>query len=216
MDPYLEANEIWSGFQQHLAVELVAQLNPRLASRYYADIYVRTVIDVSNQTKLRAVHIRQAEDDELVASIEILSPYNKRSGEGIEEYRQKRLRLLRSPVHLLELDLLRSGERPGLEADDPPLDTDYVLLVNRSQDSDIRTSEIWPVALNERLPLLPVPLLAPDPDVTLDLRAAIDVIYERAAYARRIDYGQPVPPPQLRPVIAAWLKEHLPTVRLPG
>ena len=59
-----------------------------------------------------------------------------------------------------------------------------------------------------------MPLLSPDPDVTLDLRAAIAVIYERAAYARRIDYGQPVPPPQLRPVIVAWLKEHLPTVSL--
>jgi hypothetical protein len=61
------------------------------------------------------------------------------------------------------------------------------------------------VALNQPLPRLPVPLLDVDPDVILDLGRAIAVIYERAAYARRIDYGQPVPPPNLRPDMAAWL-----------
>jgi hypothetical protein len=45
---------------------------------------------------------------------------------------------------------------------------------------------------------------------------AIDVIYERAAYARRIDYRQPVPPPQPRPVMAGWLQEHLLTIGVPG
>ena len=52
-----------------------------------------------------------------------------------------------------------------------PIDTDYILLVNRYGLK--RISEIWPAALNEPLPLIPVPLLPPDPDVPLDLNAAI-------------------------------------------
>lgn len=70
---------------------------------------------------------------------------------------------------------------------------------------NIRTSEIWPVALNEPLPTLPVPLLYPDPDVPLDLGVTINNVYTRAAYDRRIDYTRPVPPPELRPAMAAWL-----------
>ena len=112
-------------------------------------------------------------------------------------------------MHLVEIDLLRGGKRPGREVNEPPLDADYILLVNRYRaEGEARISEIWPVALNEPLPLLPIPLLPPDPDVVLDLNEAIRSVYARGAYERRIDYQRPVPPPELRPEMAAWLKEH--------
>ncbi|MBI2876268.1 MAG: DUF4058 family protein, partial [Candidatus Tectomicrobia bacterium] len=117
--------------------------------------------------------------------------------------------LLLSPVHLVEIDLLRGGERPGREVADPPLEADYILLVNRCRAGDERRiSEIWPVALQEPLPVLPVPLLPPDPDVALELNAAIRAVYVRAGYAWRIHYQRPVPPPELRPEMAVWLKQH--------
>jgi hypothetical protein len=156
------------------------------------------------QSRLRSVRVYTVGAHNLVTSIEILSPVNKR-GEGLEAYRLKRDRMLRSPVHLIEIDLLRGLQRPGWEVREPPIDTDYILLVNRARMDRDRISDIWPVALNQPLPHLPVPLLDVDPDVILDLGSAIAVIYERAAYARRIDYAQPVPPPQLRPDMAAWL-----------
>ncbi len=87
----------------------------------------------------------------------------------------------------------------------PPIDTDDILLVNRACIDQDRIYEIWPVALNQPLPHLPVPLLDVDPDVALDLGSAFAGVYERAAYDRRLDYGQPVPPPELRPDMAAWL-----------
>jgi hypothetical protein len=161
------------------------------------------------QTKLRAVRVYLTETDELVTTIEILSPYNKRAGEGLEEYRRKRSQILLSSVHLVEIDLLRGGKRPGREVNEPPLDTDYILLVNRYRaEGEGRVSEIWPVALNEPLPLLPIPLLPPDPDVVLDLNEAIRSVYARGGYERRINYQSPVPPPELRPEMAAWLKKH--------
>jgi len=73
-------------------------------------------------------------------------------------------------------------------------------------------SEIWPVALSETLPMLPVPLLHPDPDVTIDLGAALRTVYTRAGYERRIDYRRPVQLPDLRPEMAGWLHQNLPEV----
>jgi len=46
--------------------------------------------------------------------------------------------------------------------------------------------------LADRLPVLPVPLLEPDPDVPLDLGAVVASVYERGAYASQIDYSSPL------------------------
>jgi hypothetical protein len=138
-----------------------------------------------------------------------LSPFNKRRGECIDEYRAKRARTLNSTTHLIEVDLLRGGERPGAEVADPPLDCDYVLLVNRFRADAPRLSDIWPVSLNEPLPLVPVPLLSSDPDVALDLGGAARAAYAGRGYGWRIDYAMPVPPPPLRPEMARWVAEHV-------
>ncbi len=172
---------------------------------------VQRAVRIPSETKLRAVHIYASESGVLVTAIELLSPFNKRPNGGLSRYQHKRRRLLQSPVHLIEIDLLRDGVRPGPEVQEPPIATDYVLLVNRADEGAVRTSHIWPVALNMPLPIIPVPLLEPDPDIPLDLSAAIASIYDRARYGERIDYRQSVPPP-VRPVMAAWLKEFMPTI----
>ncbi|MCB0188207.1 MAG: DUF4058 family protein [Caldilineaceae bacterium] len=153
-------------------------------------------------TKLRAVHIYTSESKELVTTIELLSPANKR-GRGLDQYREKRRLILLSAVHFVEIDLLRGGERPGWELNDPPFDADYILLVNR-ESSPQRTSEIWDVALSDSLPTLPIPLLPPDPDIALNIQRVLETIYQRHVYDRRIDYTQPIPPPPLRPAMQAW------------
>jgi hypothetical protein len=158
--------------------------------------------------KMRTVEVRTTVAGTLVTAIAILSPVNKRGG-GFSLYRAKRKSLLRVDVHFIEIDLLRGGERPGWEVKNPPLVCEYIVLVNRAFRGDIRQSEIWPVALNEPLPICPVPLLPPDPDVPLSLGEVVTQVYQRAAYARRIDYTAPVPPPPLRPVMQQWLAAHL-------
>jgi Protein of unknown function (DUF4058) len=79
-----------------------------------------------------------------------------------------------------------------------------MVLVNRAFCGDMRRSEIWPVALDEPLPLCPVPLLPPDADVPLSLGEVLAQVYQQAAYARWIDYALPVPPPPLRPAMQCW------------
>jgi hypothetical protein len=167
------------------------------------------VLPETEQHKLRTVQIRRTDTHQLVTAIEILSPYNKR-GDGLDLYRAKRWRLIRSDVHLVELDLLRGGSRPGPELQNPPIITDYVILLNRyNLDGERRRSEIWPVALSEPLPSCPIPLLSPDPDVILELTEVMQNVYVRSAYDRRLDYTQPVPSPALRPAMEEWLADRI-------
>jgi hypothetical protein len=144
--------------------------------------------------RLHRVEIRATATQELVTVIEILSPVNKRPGhDAYRDYQRKRRDLLRSPVHLLELDLLRGGERPPLE--DPVPEAAYYVVLSRANDRPV--VKVWPIRLIDRLPVLPVPLLEPDPDSSLDLAAAVASVYERGAYTSQIDYRQPPPPPLL-------------------
>ncbi|MCB0111152.1 MAG: DUF4058 family protein [Caldilineaceae bacterium] len=161
----------------------------------------RTAVTIES-TKSRAVRVYLSATKELVTTIELLSPANKR-GRGLDQYREKRRLILLSAVHFVEIDLLRGGERPGWELNDPPFDADYILLVNR-ESSPQRTSEIWDVALSDSLPTLPIPLLPPDPDIALNIQRVLETIYQRHVYDRRIDYTQPIPPPPLRPAMQAW------------
>jgi hypothetical protein len=50
--------------------------------------------------------------------------------------------------------------------------------------------------------------LHPDPDVVLDLGAAVRSVYERCAYDRTIDYRDP-PPPPLSAEESAWVEALL-------
>jgi hypothetical protein len=162
----------------------------------------------ADRTRTRTVVIRQADNNILVTAIELLSPTNKQ-GRGLEVYRQKRERLLHAACHLVEIDLLRRGTRPGWELEEPPLDAAYICLVNRARPDELRVSEIWPILLAMPLPQIPIPLLTPDPDVVVDLQAALHAIYARARYARRIDYRDTPPAPDLSPADTTWLDAQL-------
>ena len=129
---------------------------------------------------------------EVVTVIEVLSPGNKRPGsDGRREYLNKRETVLRSPAHLLELDLLRGGERlPTIEA--LPR-ADYYAFVCRARRRPL--AEVYPWTLYQPLPSIPVPLAQGDPEIALDLQAVFTTVYDRAGYDYALDYAQPVAPP---------------------
>jgi hypothetical protein len=164
------------------------------------------LITLDVPVKEQSIEIREVGTGALVTAIEVLSPVNKRRGhEAYETYRRKRRDLLRTSIHLMEIDLLRSGERPPLITDLP--DTPYFVFLSRG---DRRPKvEIWPLKLQDAIPVLPVPLRAPDPDIPLDLCLAVRRIYDKAAYDLRIDYRQPPPKPDLSPEDAEWLRKQL-------
>ena len=71
------------------------------------------------EVRLATVEIRDTASNRLVTSIEILSPVNKREP-GLSKYRDKRRQLHAADVHILEIDLLRRGQRPLAHPRIPP------------------------------------------------------------------------------------------------
>jgi hypothetical protein len=141
----------------------------------------------------------------IVTAIEVLSPANKtRTGYGIV-YRAKRADYMASDVNLVEIDMLRAGERPPLH-NPPPPPSDYYILVCPA--AAFPQAGFWPLSVRDRLPLVPVPLDPECEPVLLDLRACLDRAYDGGRYAGEIDYRQPPVPPLDEPD-AAWARELL-------
>ena len=151
-----------------------------------------------------SIEIRDVAQRRLVDVIEIISPANK-YGEGAREYLDRRRELLRADVHLLEIDLVRQGARIPLADTAPP--AAYYVCLSRAQRCPF--TQLWAMALPDTLPTVPLPLLPPDPDVPLDLQAAVDACFALVGYERLIDYTQPPPPPVLPPEEAAWVDATL-------
>lgn len=160
---------------------------------------LRLAIPLSMPTRLMRLHIRQRDSEKLVAVVELLSPINKRPGSGRRRYLDKRDDYLASPVHLIEIDLLRSWPRMPLAGALPP--TDYLIMVSNFYERP--ACDVWPVRLRQSLPAIPVPLLKPDPPILLDLGQALQTVYEQGRYDLRIDYMEP-PDPPLSADDAAW------------
>jgi hypothetical protein len=167
---------------------------------------VKSSVPLETVIQLYRVEIQTVAEEQLVTVIEILSPSNKRADhEDCAEYHRKRRDLLPSSVHRLEIDLLRGGARPPLA--EPAPSAPYYVALSRENRRPI--VEVWPIQLADRLPVIPVPLLEPDPDVPLDLGSAVASVYERGAYERAIDYHSPPPPPPLSAEEMAWVEQLL-------
>ncbi len=144
------------------------------------------------------LEIRTVGDGHLVTAIELLSPTNKR-GEGAAEYQHTRREILASEVHLLEIDLLRIGE--SFPVTGPLPSVPYFVFLSRANRRP--KVEIWPIPLEAPLPVVPVPLLAGDPDAELDIGLAFRTIYDLFEYDGDLDYsGAPAIP--LSPEQSAW------------
>lgn len=151
-----------------------------------------------------SVEIRDVAQRRLVSIVEIISPANK-YGEGAREYLDRRGELLRTDVHLLEIDLLRQGARIPLAGAVPP--ASYYVYLSPAQRRPF--TQVWAVALQDVLPTVPLPLLPPDADVPLDLQAAVGACFDLVGYERLLDYTLPPPPPDLAQEDAAWVDATL-------
>lgn len=145
----------------------------------------------------RFLEIVDRRERRVVTVIEMLSPTNKRTGSDRDDYLAKRRNVLATGTHLVELDLLRGGSRP-----EPPQlpSCDYAVIVSRYEQRP--KVDIWTIGLRERLPLIPIPLSLPDPDIALDIKAVLDHTYDLANYRNYLYENPPTPP--LVPNDSAW------------
>lgn len=153
------------------------------------------------EVRIPVVEIRDRENQQLITAIEVLSPVNKRAP-GIQPYREKRDLLHEDGVHLLEIDLLRRGERP-LNYPTLPRQAHYFVMLQRGER--YRT-EVWAMTIRDKLPVVPVPLKAPDPDVRLDIGAALNEVYHRSRYDLSVRYNAEPPPPAFSQEDIDWLR----------
>jgi hypothetical protein len=202
MDPYLES-WIWPDFQASMISALRAQLNAKLPRRYIAntDLHLTTVLP-SVERKHRSLHVIEHAQRRVVTVIEVLSPANKTAHGTEDSHRFKRGEYSVRGINLVEIDFLRDGVRRPLGDLALPV-VDYYALVSRASEGLL--VGIWPIALRDPLPLIPLPLDPEESDILLDLRAALDRVYDEGRYAEQLDYLKP-PALPLREPDATWAR----------
>ena len=85
-------------------------------------------------------------------------------------------------------------------------DAPYTLLVSWAMTAP--RCRVWPAHYQARLPVIPVPLLDPEPDLRLDLQPLLDEIYALGRYDELLNYERPLQP-ALSAAEAAWVGERL-------
>lgn len=145
--------------------------------------------------------------EKVVTSIEVLSPENKRPGDGMRQFQRKQDECRRAGVSRVEIDLLREGRRmfefpQRLLA--PNQVKPYYVTVHRGGHSG--ECELYAIDLREPLPLIGVPLRAGDADAMLDLQSLIEHVYRTGRFP--IDYGEACEPP-LDEGDALWARGRL-------
>lgn len=168
-----------------LAEPLVIHLADETATESYIEI-----IDVGSGRRV-------------VTVIEFVSLSNKQPGEGQRQYLQKQREVRDSSTSLVEIDLLRAGERVLSVPDyltPPEARTPYRVCIRRGWKPF--EAEVYPIPIRERLPIIRIPLRETDADAKLDLQAVIERCYRNGAYDD-LDYSVE-PDPPLEPGDAEW------------
>jgi hypothetical protein len=172
-----------------------------LAVATAAAVETQTVtLPLYEQIRESYLEIRTLEGEELITSIELLSPTNKRPGPGRREYEAKRRHVLQSWTNLVEVDLLRAGRPMEMQ---PSPASDYRILVLTAREYP--RAQLLAFNLPQPIPAVPIPLREGEAPVPLPLGRLLNEVYDRARYGRRIRYDGLPPEPPLAPETAAWL-----------
>lgn len=172
-------------FQQTPEVEPSSAVTTEVLSKP-----IRVTLPLIEEVTERYLEIREVKTGRVVTVVEVLSPKNKRVGEGRDKYLTKRQKVLNSTTHWVEIDLLRTGNfMPMAEA----IRSDYRILVSRA---DLRPeAELYPFNVRESIPQFLLPLQPGDKEPVVNLSEVLRQVYQEAALELAIDYSvQPVPP----------------------
>jgi Protein of unknown function (DUF4058) len=150
------------------------------------------------------LEIRAVETEEVVTIIEVLSPKNKQVGIGRSQYETKRLKILGSMTHFVEIDLLRQGNAMAMVGNFVP--SHYRIVVSHQETRP--KASLYGFNLPDKIPEFLVPLRAGEPEPAIALKSLLDEIYDQGSYDLRIDYTRP-PVPALSEPDMAWVTEIL-------
>lgn len=175
-----------------------------------------TVVEPSNQpisvrlpmpesVRQGYLEIREVSTRSVITAIELLSPVNKRPGQGRQTYLTKRERIFTSETHLVEVDLLRAWQPMPILGE---AQHDYRILVSRSEVRP--AADLYSFNVPDAIPTFPLPLAEGDREPTVNFKTLLNQVYDRGAYDLKLDYSTaPVPP--LSTEVAAWAENQLST-----
>lgn len=174
--------------------DVIVQSSQNIANRVITNVAIatpvtqplRVTIPTPEIIKEGYLEIREAGTDVVVTTIEILSPTNKRNGKGRQLYEEKRQRILGSKTHLVEIDLLRSGEPMAFF--DHDIDSQYRILVCRGDRRPY--ADLYAFNLPDVIPAFPLPLRAGDNEPIIDLQSLINSVYDISGYDLVLDYSK--------------------------
>ena len=169
----------------------------------------KVTVPMPLEVKQRYLEVREMGTDAVITVIELLSPTNKRTGEGRTAYEKKRRLILGSDTHLVEIDLLRGG-KPMMVRGIQSAST-YRILISRSTQRP--TADYYGVTLRQPLPSFPIPLKPGDAEPIVPMQEVFTQLFDRARYGTRIDYRQSVPPPALAESDQRWVDDLLALLR---
>jgi hypothetical protein len=163
----------------------------------HGPLILTAAVPVPDEIKEAYLEVRAAGSHDLVTTVELLSPSNKLPGEGREKYLKKRFDTLGSRTNLVEIDLLRSGERMPAFLEDWPADApapgDYRVLIARGHRRPL--AELYLFGVRDRIPTFPLPLAPGDEEPVVSLQQAIESLFATFGYDDQFDYRRdPVPP----------------------
>jgi len=219
MDPYLEDDKIWPGFQHQLVHSLYQILLPGLMDRYRARVAQRHYVSeqalftsvIRDEHHEQLIEIRQRSDGKLVTLVDVVSPANKATPAGRSAYLEKRREGKGASSNLVEIDLVMQGQ-PMLDYSREGLpDWDYAVTVTRSTQPE--RYEIYTATLEKRLPRFRLPLAADDRDTVVDLQAAFTRAFDQGNFAEQIDY-QKDPVTRLSDHNREWLDSRMRDLKL--
>ncbi len=137
------------------------------------------------------LEIHEVKTGRLVTLIELLSPTNKVSKEGRDQYLQKRGQVLWTRTNLVEIDLLRDGKAMPVVGSRLP--SDYSILISRGHRRP--KAQLYSFGVRTPIPTFPLPLLPGETEPDVYLNTILHDLYRRARFDLRLDYsGSPVPP----------------------
>ena len=169
------------------------------------------LVEVPRADEVREAYleVRLTGSATVVTVVEILSPTNKRPGKGRALYLEKRQDVLASRTHLVEIDLLRVGERMPVRGHSDAYC--YSILVSRAAQRP--QAELFPFGLRDEIPSFALPLRPHEQEPLVGLNGILHQLYHHAGYDLRIDYDRAPTPPFPRDD-EAWATRLLETAGL--
>lgn len=179
-----------------------------LLPAYDDDTTVAIEVDMPEIVRETYLEVRDV-GGEVVTVLELLSPSNKRPGEGCDLYLRKRKSIIGSLTSLVEIDLLRGGVQMPVRGWHGP--NDYRLLI--LQGYRCPAGELKPFSLRRPIPRFRMPLRPNDDEPEVDLNQLLHACYDQAYYNLRINYRAEADPP-LGGEDSAWAADLLGTAGL--